>query len=411
MRTQADELYYDPFDVEIDRDPHPVWKRMRDEAPLYYNERYDFYALSRHADVQPALVDWNTYRSGKGAVLEFIKASNEIPSGLFLMEDPPAHDVHRALMARVFTPKRMYALEDRARAFCARCLDPILEGGEGFDFIADLGAQMPMRMIGMLLGIPEADQEILRDELDAAMHVEDGTSLPDPAQQLSDGIGLIVEYIDHRRKNPSDDLMTELLHTEFDDEHGVRRRLRRSEAITYTALLAGAGNETTTRLIGWTGLLLGEHPEQRRAVAEDRSLVQNAIEEVLRYESPSPALARYISRDVDVHGQTMREGSVVVLLASSANRDERAFPDADRFDIHRPISQHVAFGFGIHFCLGAALARLGGRIALDEVLNRWPDWQVDWDHAVQAHTPSVRGWAKLPVVTGRPATSANRSAS
>jgi cytochrome P450 len=170
--------------------------------------------------------------------------------------------------------------------------------------------------------------------------------------------------------------------------------------LTYVSLLAGAGNETTTRLIGWTGKVLGEHPDQRRQITEDRLLLTNAIEELLRYEAPSPVQARYVARDVTHHGQTVPEGSVMLLLNGSANRDERKFADADRFDIHRSIGRHLSLGYGLHHCLGAALARLEGRVALDEVLNRFPDWQVDTDRAVQAKTSTVRGWESLPVRTG-----------
>jgi len=167
----------------------------------------------------------------------------------------------------------------------------------------------------------------------------------------------------------------------------------------YVNLLAGAGNETTTRLIGWTGKVLADHPDQRRELAEDRGLIPGAIEELLRYESPSPVQSRYVTRDVDLYGQTVPEGSVMVLLTASGNRDDRVFPDPDRFDIRRKIDHHLAFGYGIHFCMGAALARLEGRIALDEVLRRFPTWEVDWDHAVQARTSTVRGWERLPVLT------------
>jgi cytochrome P450 len=193
--------------------------------------------------------------------------------------------------------------------------------------------------------------------------------------------------------------MTELLTAEFEDETGTTRRLTRTEVLNYVSLIAGAGNETTARLIGWTGKLLSDHADQRRELAADRSLVPNAIEEVLRYEAPSPIQARYVARDVEVHGQTVREGSVMVLLNGSANRDDRRFPDGDRFDIHRDIGHHLSFGYGLHFCLGAALARLEGRVALDEVLQRWPDWEVDEARAVQAHSSTVRGWEQLPVLT------------
>jgi cytochrome P450 len=394
--TSVSDIYYDPFDIEIDRDPHPLWKRMRDEVPLYRNEKYDFYALSRFEDVEQALVDWDTFRSGKGSTLEVIMANMEIPPGLILFEDPPIHDVHRGILSRVFTPRKMNAIEPKIREFCARTLDPLREAGR-FDFVRDLGAVMPMLTIGMLLGIPEEDQVAIRDRIDEGLRIsEDGEV---PVGQF-DGGALFAEYIDWRADHPSDDLMTELLNVEFEDETGTTRKLSRTEVLTYVMLLAGAGNETTTRLIGWTGKLLGEHADQRRELAADRSLVPQAIEEVLRYEAPSPVQARTISRDVEYHGTTVAAGNTMVILNGSGNRDDRHFPDGDRFDIHRPIDHHLSFGYGLHFCLGAALARLEGRVALDEVLQRWTDWEVDWDHAKQAHTPNVRGWERLPVVTG-----------
>jgi cytochrome P450 len=191
-----------------------------------------------------------------------------------------------------------------------------------------------------------------------------------------------------------------LLTIEFEDETGTRRRLTREEILGYVLLLAGAGNDTTAKLLGWLGFLLGEHPDERRAVAADRSLIPNAIEETLRYEAPSPIQARTIVRDVEHHGQAIPAGSIVVALNGSANRDDRHFPDGDRYDVRRPIDHHLSFGYGIHFCLGAALARLEGRVALDEVLQRFPDWEVDRAGAERAHTSTVRGWERLPVVVG-----------
>jgi cytochrome P450 len=393
------DIYYDPFDIEIDKDPHPTWRRMREEAPLYYNEKFDFFALSRFDDVERALVDWDTYRSGRGSTLEVIKANIDIQPGMILMEDPPVHDVHRTLLSRVFTPKKMNAIEPQVRAFCAATLDPLVGSGR-FDFITDLGAVMPMRTIGMLLGIPEEDQEAIRQRIDAGMHIDKpDAGLPTANDVLVSGVPMFADYIEWRAQHPSDDLMTALLTAEFEDETGTIRRLTRVEVLTYVMLLAGAGNETTTRLIGWTGKLLAEHPDQRRAIVDDRTLLPNAIEEILRYEAPSPVQARVMTRAVEHYGQTVDAGNVMVLLNGSANRDDRAFPDGDRFDIHRTINHHLSFGYGIHFCLGAALARLEGRVALDEVLNRFPHWDVDWDGAVQAHTPTVRGWDKLPVDT------------
>jgi cytochrome P450 len=392
----ADEIYYDPYDFEIDTDPYPVWKRLRDEAPLYYNEKYDFYAVSRFDDVERCSVDWRTYRSGRGSVLEIIKQGVDIPPGSILFEDPPTHDVHRSLLSRVFTPRRISELEPKIRAFCAESLDPMVGAG-GFDFIADLGAQMPMRTIGMLLGIPEEDQQALRDEMDEGFRLKEGAPPEEGRAMLTSG-DAFGDYIDWRTEHPSDDLMTELLNAEFDDHTGVRRTLSREEILGYVGLLAGAGNETTTRLIGWTGKILAEHPDQRRRLVEDRSLVPNAIEELLRYEAPSPVQARYVQEDVEHHGEKVAAGNVMVLLTAAGNRDERHFPDPDRFDIERNIDHHLSFGYGIHFCLGAALARLEGRVALDEVLQRFPEWDVDWERAEQAHTSTVRGWEKLPVI-------------
>jgi cytochrome P450 len=194
--------------------------------------------------------------------------------------------------------------------------------------------------------------------------------------------------------------MTELLQAEYTDREGVLRRLTRDEVLGYVNLVAAAGNETTTRLIGWTGKVLAEHPDQRRDLVEDRSLVPNAIEELLRYEPPSPVQARYVMTDVEYYGRTVPEGSVMLFLNAAANRDERKFPDGERFDVRRKIDHHLSFGYGIHFCLGAALARLEGRVALDEVLQRFPTWEVDGDNAVQARTSTVRGWESLPVLTG-----------
>ncbi len=400
--TNDSDIYYDPYDFEIDANPYPLWKRMREEAPLYYNEKHDFFAVTRFDDVERGLKDWDTYRSGRGSVLEFIKANLEtgfeMPSGVILMEDPPIHDLHRGLLSRVFTPKKMNALEPKVRAFCARNLDPLVGTGQ-FDFIKDLGAQMPMRTIGMLLGIPEQDQEAIRDQLDESLRLEEGQEVQVNIDDLLGGEAF-GDYIDWRAGNPSDDLMTELLNAEFDDETGTTRRLTRQEILTYVSLLAGAGNETTTRLIGWTGKLLAEHPDQRAQLVKDRTLVPKAIEEILRYEAPSPVQARYVSRDVEHQGQTIAEGSIMLLLNGSGNRDDRQFPDGDTFDIHRNITHHLSFGYGLHFCLGAALARLEGRVALDEVLNRFPTWDVDWDNAQQARTSTVRGWERLPVFTG-----------
>lgn len=395
--TNMVDLYYDPFDFDIDDDPYPIWKRMRDEAPLYYNEKYNFYALSRYDDVAQGLHDWETYRSGKGTTMDVIMSGVEVPPGVILFEDPPLHDIHRRVLSKVFTPRRMEAIEPLVRQFCVRALDS-LAGATRFDVIGDFGALIPMRTIGYLLGIPEQGQQQIRDNTDASIGLKEGSFQAVSAATFENAYQLFADYIEWRAEHPSDDLMTQLLNAEVEDE-GRLRPLSRIEVLTYTSMIAGAGNETTTRLIGFIAQLLAEHPDQRRELVEDFSLIPRAIEEVLRYQSPSPVQARYVARDTDAYGQTIAEGSVMLLLNGSANRDERRYPDGESFDIQRGGS-HLSFGQGLHFCLGSSLARMQARVALEEMLRRWPEWEVDYTDAAMAHTSSVRGWGKLPITVG-----------
>lgn len=394
--TQRSDLYYDPYDVEINADPYPTYRRLREEAPLYYNERHDFYAVSRFEDVERGLLDPGTYSSSRGAIIELIRANVDIPPGVLIFEDPPIHTVHRRLLSRAFTSRRVAELEAKIRDYCARSLDPLVGAGR-LDFVADIGAQVPMRTIGMLLGIPESDQEAVRDRVDANLRTETGKPM-----RVSEGFAsgeMFADYIDWRATHPSDDLMTELLRAEFVDETGTTRTLTRDELLTYVHVIAGAGNETTTRLIGWAGKLLAEHPDQRHQLVEDRSLIPNAIEEILRYEPPGPHVARYVTHDVEIRDQPVGEGSIALFLLGAANRDERRFQNGEDFDIRREIGQHLTFGFGTHFCMGAALARIEGRIALEEILLRFPTWEVDLDNARLSPTSTVRGWETLPAFT------------
>jgi cytochrome P450 len=395
--SAASDVYFDPYDVELNADPYPMFRRLREETPLYYNEEHDFYALSRFDDVDGALVDYQTFSSAKGAILELIKANIDIPPGVLLFEDPPIHDIHRKLLSRMFTPRKINELESKIREFCARSLDPLV-GTDRFDFVTDLGAQMPMRVIGMLLGVPEEYQEAARDRANANLRTEAGKPMDATAENMVNG-EFFGQFIDWRAKHPSDDIMTELLHVEFEDETGTVRRLRRDELLTYVSVVSGAGNETTTRLIGWAGKVLAEHPDQRRALVAERSLIPAAIEELLRYEPPAPHVARYVTRDVGCHGQRVPEGSVMMMLIGAANRDHRRFPpDGDVFDIRREPHQHLTFSVGSHYCLGSALARLEGRIALEEILKRFPDWDVDLTECKLSPTSTVRGWETMPAV-------------
>lgn len=393
--SSSGQVYWDPFSREIAADPYPAYERLRAKAPLWYNEKHDFYTLSRWDDVDAGLKDWSTFSSSRGPILEVIKANVEIPPGTLLMEDPPIHDLHRKLLSRVFTPRRVASLEPEIRDYCKRCIDE-LDGVDSFDVMARFANEVPMRVIGMLLGIPEADQVAVRDRADATLRTVPGEQMTVTSMSFMDG-RLFADYIDWRMDHPSDDLMSELIAATFEDENGVTRTLSREEILTYTTVLAGAGNETTARLIGWLVALLARHPDQRAELVEDRSLIANTIEETLRFEPTGHAIARYVAQDVDLHGQTVPAGSAMMLLLASANRDERRWTDGDRFDIHRTIGRQLTFGVGVHHCLGAALARLEGSIALDEILTRFPTWEVDWSGAALASTSTMRGWETLPI--------------
>lgn len=390
---QPANLYWDPFSLELNTDPYPIFRRLRDEAPLYYNEEHDFYAISRAADVERAFADSKRLISGRSDILEFIKSGMDFPAGMFIFEDPPQHTKHRGLLSRVFTPRKMLELEPKVRSFCARTLDELVGSG-GFDFVKDYAEIVSSRVIGMMLGIPEEDQMAVRRQV--GKNVTPGQ--PREADIASFEGAFYADYVEWRETNPSDDLMTALLNVEFEDEHGTTRKLTRQEVLTFVTLLSGAGNDTTAKLIGWTGKLLSDHPDQRRLLREDRDLIPDAVEEVLRYEAPGMQNARYAVEDVEFEGGVLPAESAVVCIMASANRDERRFPDPDRFDVQRKPAGIMTFSFGLHFCLGAALARLQGRVALEEVLDRFPEWTVVESEAVLAPTSTTRGYKSLPVV-------------
>lgn len=392
------EVYYDPYDVDIAADPHPTYKRLREEAPIYHNEKFSFWAISRYTDVEKALNNWETFSNSRSDILELVNSKFDMPPGVMMFEDPPMHSMLRGLMARVFTPRRMAEIEDQIRAYCVGCLDPLV-GQQSFDIVAELASMMPMRVIGMLLGIPESDQVSFRDKNDANLRTKPGTPMKvSNADAIADG-RMYADYVEWRSKNPSDDLMTALLNVEFEDETGVTRKLHRKEVLHYTQVVAGAGNETTGRLIGWLAKVLADHPDQRRQVYDDRSLLNRVVDETLRFEPTGPHVARYMARDFEAYGQTVPAGSAMLLMFGAANRDPRRYSDPDTFDINRAhVGSHLTFGKGLHFCLGANLARLEGRVALDELLNRWPEWEIDSESAQMAPTSTVRGWEQLRMV-------------
>lgn len=393
----VEELYWDPFDIEIDTSPYEIWRRLRDEAPLYRNDQYDFWALSRFADVQAASADPKRYLSSRGTVLELM-GSDLANTSMIIFMDPPEHESLRALVSRAFTPRRVSALEERIRAVCASLLDPFV-GSDGFDFVQDFGAQLPSTVISMLLGVPDSERTEVLHHIDTVFHIEPGVGMVNDTSVAAQI--WLMEYITakltERRTKPEEDLFTGLVEAEISDNAGGTRRLTDMEAAAFGNLLISAGTETVARLLGWASVVLDRHPDQRAELAADTALMPNAVEELLRYEAPSPVQGRWTSEPVELHGTVVPADSKVLLITGSAGRDERRYPDPDRFDIHRDMGSHVSFGFGIHFCLGAALARLEGRIALEEVLKRFPEWSVEHDRAERLHTSTVRGWKSVPV--------------
>jgi cytochrome P450 len=397
MTTTVNDIYYDPYDYEIDANPHPIWKRMRDDCPVYYNERYDFYALSRYDDVHEASRDWQTFSSAKGSVLEIIRSPETFNSAQnLLFMDPPEHDQNRALIGRRFTPRQVAKMNDDIRGTCAGYLDRYV-GSSGFDFVQDFGALIPMMVICRFMGLPAEDRDAVRMMADATLHREEGHTEA-PVEAITQMARYIDGAIAIRQFRRRDDFISELIDAELTLEDGSQRHLDSGELIRFLALVAGGGNETVARLMSWSGALLAQHPEQRRLLVENPALIPQAVEEIIRYEAPSPVQARVTTRAVGLHGTTIPAGSVVLLLTNSANRDERVFPDADRFDITRAPHPHVGFGFGVHFCVGASLARLESRVALEETLTRFPTWDVDWERAERVHTSTVRGFHKLPIL-------------
>jgi len=391
------DLYYDPYDYEIDADPHPIWRRMRDEAPLYRNDKYDFWALSRFDDVLSASLDDKTFSSAHGTVLELI-TEEPIDSPMMIFRDRPEHTRLRKLVSRAFSPRRIAELEPEIRRIAVGYLNPLV-GQSAFDFLEDFGAKLPVMVISTLLGVPEEDREAIRHWTDALLHRDEGEEdMGKRHDEVSANLwGYFAQYVADRRKHPQDDIMTVLMNGEITGEDGSPRRLTDTELLAFIGLLSGAGNETVARLLGWTATLFARFPEERAKLVADPSKIANGVEELLRYEAPSPVQARFVTKPVEYHGVTFEPGSKVLLLTGSAGRDEREYPDADQFNVDRHIDRHVSLGFGTHFCLGASLARLESRVAIEEVLLRFPEWDVVWDEAEWVHTSTVRGYAKVPV--------------
>jgi cytochrome P450 len=392
------DLYWDPFMTELRDDPYPLWKRLRDEAPVYYNDRYDFWVLSRFHDIEMAHKDPVTFSSSHGTTIETMSPT-PVETGMIIWLDPPKHTILRKLVSRAFTSRRVSQLEARIRDVSASLLDA-QQGAGRFDYVQDFSALLPPTIISSLLGVPPEDQERMRHLVDEVFHIEEGVGMNNPTSinaLVSLGEYLRGEFA-KRRAHPEDDTFTDLVQAEIVDEEGHQRMLTDGELADFGILLFSAGSETVARHLGWVAALLARYPEQRAELAADFSLSPNAIEEILRIEPPSPVNARWATRDVTLHGVTIPAESKVELLTGAAGRDERKFSNPDDLDIHRKVDLHMTFGYGIHFCLGAALARMEGRIGLEETLKRWPEWSIDYDQSELLYTSTVRGYHKLSVL-------------
>jgi cytochrome P450 len=382
-------LEFNPYAHDFHADPFPTYRRLRDEAPAYRNERLGFWALSRHDDVLAALHDPATFCSAHGITLE---PSPPLP--MLLTTDPPEHTAKRRLVSRTFTPRRIADLEPTIRDLSTRYIDGFVEQGEA-DLIADYAAKLPMDVISRMLGVPRGDDDELRGWTNALIDRAEGE--PDVTPAGIEAFGHLYRYFtDHvarLRRDPGDDLASALVHTEIDGE-----RLDDLELVGFCFLLIIAGNETTTKLLGNCLHALQCFPDQRRRLLDDPARIPDAIEETLRYEGSTQLMARTLTRDVGLHGEQLATGEKVLLLLGSANRDERVFAAPDRFDLERPKDQqHVGLGHGIHVCLGAALARLEMRVSLEELLRRAPDYELDLDHLARVHNGNVRGYARMPM--------------
>jgi cytochrome P450 len=396
----ATQLVFDPFSAEFFTDPYPTYRRMREEAPVYYNPEHDFYALTRHEDVAAAFKDHETYSSARGVDLGMVKKDDlpaEATSIIFM--DPPAHRRMRSLVNKVFTPRAITALQDTVTALIEHHLSRV--DPKQFDVVADFSALFPVEVISTVLGVPEEHRQQIRHWVDTSLHREPGQIEMDETnwEAVTSSAAFYYNLIQERRAQPRDDMISGLIAAEVERDEGGTTRLDDVEVTGFAILLGGAGAETVTKLVGNAIVQFARHPEQWQKLLDDRSKVPAAIEEVLRYEAPAQYNVRCSTKDVHLHGVTIPAGKPVFLLGGSANRDSDAFTDADKFDIDRDRTQaqNLGFGYGVHSCLGAALARMESAIALEKLLDLMPHYEVIWEGCKRVTMQNVAGWSNVPV--------------
>jgi cytochrome P450 len=396
----ATQLVFDPFSEEFFTDPYPTYRRMREEAPVYYSHEYDFYALTRHADVAAAFKDHETYSSARGIELSMIKKGGvpaENKSMIFM--DPPEHRRMRSLVNKVFTPRAITALQDTVTELIDYHLSRV--DTRQFDVVADFSALFPVEVISAILGVPAEHRQQIRHWVDASLHRQPGQiELDETNWEAIHQIGAFYyNLIQERRKQPQDDMISGLIAAQVERDDGSTTRLDDIEITGFATLLGGAGAETVTKLVGNAIVQFARNPDQWQKLLDDRSKVPAAAEEVLRFEAPTQYNVRYSLKDAQLHGVTIPAGNAVFLLGGSANRDPDAFTDADEFDIDRDRTeaQNLGFGYGVHSCLGAALARLESTIALEKLLDLMPRYEVIWDGCKRVSMTNVAGWSNVPV--------------
>ena len=386
-----------PFAWEFHEDPHPTYRWLRDHAPIYRNDSLDFWALSRFRDVVAASYDWQTYSSAEGTTIERMDPRMFEVTPMMIFLDPPRHDRLRKLVSRVFTPRRVSELEPFVRATVVRLLDDVVRHGGG-DFVRDVSMPLPMAVIFTMLGVPEPDRHRMREWMDLALERDRDTPVVPPRaiEAMTNMMMYWFELIAELRRTPREGLISDLIAAEIETEDGGRTRLVDGEIAGFCALLGSAGNETVTKLLASAAVLFARHPEQWAAILGEPGRIPDAVEEVLRYTSPSQYQGRTVTRDLEWYGRRVPAGSRILLLTGSANRDEREFSDPDRFDVGRKVPVALGFGQGIHFCLGASVARLESRVALEEFSRRIPRYRIDESRCVRVHMSNVQGYESVP---------------
>jgi len=393
MSASTGAAHYSPYDYEVHEDPYPFYARLRTEAPLYRNEELGFWALSRHADVSAGFRDNARFSSAEGVSLDKLASGPHAHKTMsFLAMDPPRHTRMRSLVARGFTPRRVVELEPRIREIAREYLDRAKDLDE-FDIIGDFAGKLPMDVISEMMGVPVADRDEVRRLADLLVHREEGVEDVPPAgiEAAITLFGYYTDMIAQRRRQPTDDLTSALLVAEIDGD-----RLDDEDIVAFLFLMVVAGNETTTKLLGHCLYWAWANPAEREKVWSGSHTIEQWIEETLRYDTSSQLLARTTLVDVELHGGVIPKGDRVVFLVGAANRDPEVFVDPDRYDIGRDTTQLVSFGLGRHFCMGASLARLEARVALEEFIARFAGYEIDGERSRRVHSTNVRGFATLP---------------